>query len=641
MALFTIGGTPVTLVPNSLNIVDSIGQRSVANFTVLDTAGAFHFVCGQPILITDNTGLVVYAGEVADAIRGTASSYSNMLLHQITGADWHLLADKRIAATSYASRTCGYMFLDLLTNYLWAEGVGYLNNLLTVNQSNVETNTTGFAAVHAATLTQDTAQAWQGTHSLKCVTPNVVAGEGWQATQPLTSYHPGDVLVLSTYLYGAGTVQVECVRTDTGAVIGSPVAATLAASWTRYSVAITLPTTLPTSGQIGLQVVTTSQQAATFWADGLQIEQAYAATPWVVGQTSYIQAGPLVTSYVVNYKQVSVAYDDLAKLAGFYWVIDFAKVAHFAGQATNAAPWTFDGTVALDDGSATIEDTNPLYRNAQYMLGAVEITSPQTETQHGDGTIRVFPTSYNIHQTPTHITVNGGADQTVGILGVGAPGSAQWYWNKGKAQITQDSSGTVLLATDTLSITYIGEYQVVAYATDTAGQIGELAIEGAGTGIYENVVADASLITAAQAFQNANALLTKFSTTGQILLFTTKKPGLQAGQLLNVNLPMPWHFAAQVTLIETITITFDDFNFWYQVKADVGPVNSNWVQFFQALANVQTPIDLASSGALQQTVAILAAFTLIWSWAMNFTATVYVCPICGPSTFCGLSTICC
>ncbi len=634
----TISGTPVTIVPLSLNISDAIGQRSVASFTVQDAAGASHFLAGQPVIVRDDSGFVVYSGYIFKAKRATGSSYSNLLLHQVTCQDQHYPADKRIAATSYASQTCGFMVNDLVTNWLAAEGVGTRNNLLSVNQSNVETDTTGFTAVLSATLTRDTTQHWQGAASLKSVTPGSVSGEGFRATLALTAYHAGDALVLSGYLTGTGTVALSCVRTDTGALIGAASAPTvLTGAFQRVSIAVTLPTTLPTSGQIGLQVLTTSTQAVTFYADGLQIEQAYAATPWVVGQTSYVQAGPLVTSYVVNYKQVSTALDDLAKLAGFYWVIDAAKVLHFAASITNVSPWTFDGTQALD-GMAAIEDTSPLYRNAQYELGATEITSAQTETHKGDGSTRVFPTSFPIHAVPSNIHIDAGAAQTIGILGIDAPGSKQWYWNKGIAQITQDSTGTVLSTANVVSITYVGEFKVVALASDVAQQVTEQSIEGGvGTGIVENVVADASLITAVQAFQNAGALLTKFSTTGQVLTFRTKTVGLAAGQLLTVNLPTPWSFTGKHVLIESVTITYDDFFFWWDVKALLGPVNSNWVQFFQALADVQTPIDLAASGGLQSTVAILNPTNETWTWTESATPVVTACQlftITFPKTFC-------
>lgn len=833
----TISGTPVTIVPLSLNISDAIGQRSVATFTVLDNAGAFHFLAGQPVTILNDAGLLLYSGSVFGAKRATGSSYSNLLLHQVTCQDQHYPADKRIAATSYASQTCGFMANDLLTNWLAAEGIYAVRNLLTANQSSWETDTTGATLVGGSlhvTLTADSAQAWRGTKSLKTVTDGAFTFQGVQIQCPVANFLPGGTYTFSAMLRAStGTPTVRFyVQSDTSNVGSVPSVVLSSTGWVRYTITVTLPTsfagltffalkwdtggatqaltvymdgcqiepnwaasnsypvtnlysalqsdfegtdlipvnqgtsflvslgvsggasrdtaqawhgaaslkcisdgsgsfqslsvnlptsryvlgatytfslwikaqsgtptlriftegndlnpgnsaigtvssyTLSTSWQritwqvtmpgswgvftyVGIRIDTGGTLATTFWIDGLQIEAGNAASDWVLGSagaltsyqpgsvwelggTSTIQAGPLVTSYVVNYKPVSTALDDLAKLAGFYWVIDQYKRLTFAAQSTYTSPFIFDGTQALD-GSTFVEDTSPLYRNAQYELGGTEVTSAQTETQKGDGSKRVFQTSFPIHSVPSNIHIDAGAAQTVGILGVDT--GKQWYWNKGIAQVTQDNSGTVLTSANVLSITYVGEYKVIAYASDTAQQLAEQAVEGGAgvsTGIVENVVADASLITASQAFQNAAALLAKYATSGQILTFRTKTPGLAAGQLLTVNLPSPpWSFTGQQVLIESVTITYDDFFFWWDVKALSGPVNSNWVQFFQALADTQTPIDLAASGGLQQSVAILAAFTMAFTWAMTYTATVFACPICGPSTLCAPTLICC
>ncbi len=345
-----------------------------------------------------------------------------------------------------------------------------------------------------------------------------------------------------------------------------------------------------------------------------------------------IQAGPLVTSYVANYKTATTILDDLAQLAGFYWYIDRGKGLHFSAPGTTFAPFAFDGTQALDDTGA-VEDTSPLYRNAQYVLGGLDVTVPQTETQKGDGSKRVFSTSFPIHSVPTNIHIDAGAAQTIGILGVDAAGTKQWYWNKGIAQITQDSTGTVLSTANVLSITYVGEFPVIAYVTDAAAQSSELAREGGvGTGINEDVVADASIVTSAQAFQQGTALLGKYTVNGQILLFRTTKPGLAPGQMLNVNLPPNWDYAGVQALIESVTTTFDDFRYYWDVKALLGPANTTWVQFYQALASQQSAVDHAVAQGQSSTVALLNSASATWPWAATDTQTVTACPVF-PMTF--------
>src|SRR5258708_6458255 len=143
-----------------------------------------------------------------------------------------------------------------------------------------------------------------------------------------------------------------------------------------------------------------------------------------------VQAGPPLTSWVIDYKTCAGALDDLAKMAGFYWYIYRNKGLHFSVPGTTLAPFTLYRTQALDD-TGQVEDTSPLYRNAQYVLGGRDVTAPQTETHKGDGSTRVFNTSFPIHQVPTDIHIDAGATQTIGILGVDVSGTKQWYWNKG------------------------------------------------------------------------------------------------------------------------------------------------------------------------------------------------------------------
>src|SRR5258708_1019401 len=244
------------------------------------------------------------------------------------------------------------------------------------------------------------------------------------------------------------------------------------------------------------------------------------------------------------------------------------------------------------------------------MLGAPGTTLAQTENHAGDGAPRVFPTAYPIHSVPSDIHINAGAAQTIGILGVDT--GKQWYWNKGKIGVTQDASGTLLATTDTLHITYVGEYVVVTNSIDGAQQALEAAIEGAGTGLVEQVTADASLVTLNQAFQSGAALLAKFAVFATTLTFRTRTTGLAPGQLLTVNLPPVWQFSAQQVLIETVDITYDDYQLWYDVKALVGPVDAPWVQFWQAVTSKQAIIDQSIGTAI--TTAALAAPTETAAW---------------------------
>jgi hypothetical protein len=98
----------------------------------------------------------------------------------------------------------------------------------------------------------------------------------------------------------------------------------------------------------------------------------------------------------------------------------------------------------------------------------------------GDGTKRTFTLDYPLGATPV-VKLNG-SDQTVGIRGVDT--NRNWYWNIGSADLEQDTDDPVLLATDTLEVTYTGTDQSVVSVSDTAAINERAAVEG-GTGIYQ------------------------------------------------------------------------------------------------------------------------------------------------------------
>lgn len=159
-------------------------------------------------------------------------------------------------------------------------GTYFIKNLLTANQSDVETDTTGLSAITGATLTRDTTQAWHGAASLKVVTPGVATNEGVGVGRPDTAFQAGQTITASAYLRGAGTLQFKIVRAGVTSYANTTI--TLTGTWTRYQISATLPYPLP-AGTYQLEITTSGTQAVTFYADGLQIEAATPATAWALG----------------------------------------------------------------------------------------------------------------------------------------------------------------------------------------------------------------------------------------------------------------------------------------------------------------------------------------------------------------------
>lgn len=634
----TISGVTVSVAAKSFKINNAIGQRSTCSFDVQDLSGTLSFQRFQPVIITapiNGQTTRLYAGIVWNADRKQVTLQSRQYVITITCADWHTIADRRIVATSYANQTCGFMARDIVTNYLASEGVTYQRgvNKFTAQQSDVESSDmTAFSKGSSVTISQDTtaANVYQGSGALK-----VVTGGGTHTFEQIevhadaTPFAQGQSVTISCYAkVSTGTATLRYfLQSDTGA-IGGTVNITLTTTYQRFTKTVTLPTPF-TNNWIGLRLDTGSPaQAITFWLDNMQIEIGAAVTAFEIGGLAQsVYDGPTVTSYIANYKPASTAFDDLALLAGFYCQIDANKVLWFAPYSAVSAPLVFTGSIA-EFGSMDVLDGNDLYRNGQWVLGTTEVTATQTETRQGDGKATAFLMSYPLHAVPT-ITLNSGA-QTVGIKGVDT--GKNWYWNKSDATISQDTSGTKLISTDTLQVVYIGEFDTVIFSEDAAQQTATAALEGVGTGLVEAVATDTTLVTSAQAFQSAAALLAKYAQAAKTLTFATRVSGLAQGQLLSVNLPSPWNISNAQLLIEQVAISEIDMQLLWTVTAMLGPVNDTWVQFFARIINQQGVIDTATAGA-NQTVTILQTGLVAWTWTVTGSATVVTYAFPSPTRF--------
>ncbi len=122
-----VDSTKVKVRNNQINIDNRIGERSVANFTIVDTPGSASYDRAQPVSIYGDdrataTGTPVFAGFI-DTPEAQTISPSGALLHEISCMDNHYLADKRIAAKVWENKTSASVVSELLTDYLSDEGI--------------------------------------------------------------------------------------------------------------------------------------------------------------------------------------------------------------------------------------------------------------------------------------------------------------------------------------------------------------------------------------------------------------------------------------------------------------------------------------------------------------------------------------
>lgn len=287
---------------------------------------------------------------------------------------------------------------------------------------------------------------------------------------------------------------------------------------------------------------------------------------------SNVEAGPTIKKVVFNYDSVTKAFDDLAELVGYDWYIDNNKDLHFFSRESNTGTELNDNNIL----NMSIIETRNQYRNIQYTRAGYGISEERTDTFAGDGKKQTFTCKLPLAKVPT-ITVNS-ITKTVGIFGLET--SKDFYWSKGQKEIVQDDSGTKLISSDTLSITYQGLFPIIA-RSDLGEEIANRsAIEG-GTGIYEDVADDKSIEDTDAAQQKTEALLRKYGTIPQTLDVSTLTE-YKAGQIVIVNSTLfgiSGNYLVQSATIKQIGIN----QLVYDVKLLSGENIGGWESFFKSL----------------------------------------------------------
>lgn len=270
-----------------------------------------------------------------------------------------------------------YFYVDGLqleksaTATAWSAGGTYVNplvdtsaNMLTANQSSAETDTTGLTARTGSTIARSVNHFWHGQASLQASAS--ASGGGVQTSSVAIS--GGTTYTFSVYLRGTGTVFVQVEETDGGLTSSQNV--TLSGTWQRMTVTRTTE-----SGATGLisKIVTTG--AATFYADGWQLEQRDEAAPWTLGGTTgYTVPESLSGYYVATAVFPGGAESVISGETRAYAAIGIYDVSHPAfeltgnwTQATNSA--SLGGTLHTA-GSSGDKAVVPLSGGGFRILGA-------------------------------------------------------------------------------------------------------------------------------------------------------------------------------------------------------------------------------------------------------------------------------
>lgn len=293
-----------------------------------------------------------------------------------------------------------------------------------------------------------------------------------------------------------------------------------------------------------------------------------------------ITAGPTITFISFNYKFVSDALDELSEMAGFDWKIDLNKQLQFKARSETTAPFSIDSSnkdyLRI---SRTKKRTD--YRNVQFIRGGFQQGSGLVEEIAGDGNTRAFLVSELIQVVTGIMTNIAGAGFAAKTFDLRGEAGSDFYYQTESHTINQDSGGVVLNAADLIQITYDSKTPIVAIDEDEPEITARAALES-GSGRYEHVLVDQNIAHEDTAVDKAAALLERFGQIPEIITLETDTSGLEAGQLIEINLT-DMNCSGQYLIEKVVGFDRGNYDARFSVRALSGQAFGGWLAFFKSL----------------------------------------------------------
>lgn len=641
-----IGGVDKTslYVVNSLEIGDEINARSTCRFQLVDKTGVYHPPNGATVEIYDNDATLIFGGFVKEPDENVLWGTSALSVN-VDCVDNQAICDWRLVAESYDNMTTGAIVKDMIDTTLAEEGVWYnpsalsfdgVDDYVTIPTIPTSSQITIELMFNPLSVGSTKNLCWGYTTNRFILTVETNLTMKWF----MTIGGVGIGYKTTSLLYNMNAWNHVAITYD-GATIrfylnGVQDPATFAATGTSAADAFYLGTNYNhttsffhgsiddvriwnvarTQAEIqasyNRELIGNETGLVGYWKfnegsgttaldstananNGTISGATYTTDVWDGGQS--IQDGITATRVVFPRIKISTAMDELAEMSGYTWWVESNKRLYFVDRSTYLAPFNITATSPIRN--VQYRRNEDQYRNKQYIRAGQDTTSPQIAVFKGDGEQKTFTVAYAIAITPV-VEVNTGAGyvaKTVGIRGLDT--GKDWYWNKGEKEISQDSGGTALSATDLLRLpSYVGFFPILTVSEDASAIAARKAVSG-GTGIREEIEQQASIDSSAAALEIAQGKLVKYARIAGELVFETDTIGLEVGQIITVTFPA--HDISGVEfLIDRITISepFKDQTLKYFVHCVDGQALGNWTTFFKKLAAQATTFSIRENEVL-------------------------------------------
>ncbi len=280
-----------------------------------------------------------------------------------------------------------------------------------------------------------------------------------------------------------------------------------------------------------------------------------------------------IKSIVFSGLTFSECLDKLAKMAQWYWYVDYAKDLHFIKRNTELAPFNLTDTSDnyIFDSLSMREDFSQI-RNKVTVVGDKAVSDTRTQTIVASANLnerKTMPLVYEFASEPI-VSVNGvpldAADVGADYLEVDTGHKVMWSFPQ---KYLRWIDAYVPAAADIVTVTGEPLRPLIVSRQNDASILEH--------GLYEFVITDTSIKTRSEAMKRAVAELQAYADEVREGTFQTYEAGLRSGQTITINSPLrdiaetfiiqevkfrqltPTKFLWQATLATTKTLNMLDF----------------------------------------------------------------------------------
>lgn len=335
--------------------------------------------------------------------------------------------------------------------------------------------------------------------------------------------------------------------------------------------------------------------------------------------TTNVDTGPTIDTINFNHITLRKAFENLAKLSGYVWWVDYNKDIHFVPQtAAPSAPESFKDSAPGNHEKLTIAYDVSQVRNEITVLGGTQESSSYAQTILGDANAREWVLLYPVSAMAT-IELDTGAGYVSKTFGVDPKDDETSYYfmySPDRGAIRCSSGSATPGATHKIRVTYTYPLKVSTKVRSATSVVLMKAIEG-GDGIHAYTINDPTIVSNGQAQQRGLKELQQFENptlTGHVTTRTgllTAGSYFKPGQLVTVNSP-----AYQITtdtqyLIQKVKTTLkqNDDSIEYAYDIEFGGRYLGVLDFLQSIADVETPLDISGEVIKIQAVADIVTIT--------------------------------